>query len=229
VAELCDGSSPTCPADTGKPDGDGVCDAIDNCPTIPNPNQANADGDSLGDVCDPCTNGAGATRPTLTASKLLAPPGDDKLSIKGQAVVPTTPTLDPLSRGVRVLLSGTTGTTLLDATIPGGAYDSLSKTGWKVNGSHTSWTYKSPGTGTDGIDKVSVKVDPNVPGAIKFGVKGKHGSYPVAATEVPVTATLVLDVPRAIGGQCVEERFPAVPPASPSCALRSGGATLKCK
>src|SRR5262249_1146023 len=157
------------------------------------------------------TNGAGATKPTLTATKLLSPLGDDKLSIKGQAVVPTTPTLDPLGRGVRVLLSGATGTMLLDATIPGGAYDSLTKTGWKVNAVHTSWTYKSPGTGTDGIDKVGVKVDPNVPGAIKFGVKGKNGSYPLAAIDLPVTATLVLDVPTAIGGQCVEERFPAMP------------------
>lgn len=34
-------------------DGDGLADQIDNCPAIPNPNQANCDGDALGDVCDP--------------------------------------------------------------------------------------------------------------------------------------------------------------------------------
>jgi len=33
-------------------DGDGVTDAIDNCPTTPNANQANFDGDELGDACD---------------------------------------------------------------------------------------------------------------------------------------------------------------------------------
>jgi hypothetical protein len=34
-------------------DGDGVRDSIDNCPTVPNPDQANADGaDDGGDACD---------------------------------------------------------------------------------------------------------------------------------------------------------------------------------
>lgn len=33
-------------------DGDGVPDASDNCPAVANADQANADGDSLGDACD---------------------------------------------------------------------------------------------------------------------------------------------------------------------------------
>ena len=35
-------------------DGDGVADAIDNCPSVPNPDQGNEDGDMYGDACDPC-------------------------------------------------------------------------------------------------------------------------------------------------------------------------------
>jgi hypothetical protein len=34
-------------------DGDGVPDATDNCPTVCNPQQLDADNDSLGDLCDP--------------------------------------------------------------------------------------------------------------------------------------------------------------------------------
>ncbi len=34
-------------------DGDGVIDDEDNCPDTPNPDQADADNDGLGDVCDP--------------------------------------------------------------------------------------------------------------------------------------------------------------------------------
>ena len=35
-------------------DGDGVCGDVDNCPNASNPDQANADGDSAGDICDGC-------------------------------------------------------------------------------------------------------------------------------------------------------------------------------
>jgi YD repeat-containing protein len=33
-------------------DGDGVLDGADNCPLIANPNQADQDGDRIGDLCD---------------------------------------------------------------------------------------------------------------------------------------------------------------------------------
>ncbi len=35
------------------PDGDGLCSNVDNCPNVANVNQANFDGDGLGDACDP--------------------------------------------------------------------------------------------------------------------------------------------------------------------------------
>lgn len=39
------------PPDT---DGDGIIDSLDNCPTVPNPDQADGDGDGVGDACDNC-------------------------------------------------------------------------------------------------------------------------------------------------------------------------------
>ncbi|MFO7719720.1 MAG: hypothetical protein R6W85_04680 [Gillisia sp.] len=46
----CDGGTP--PGD--DQDDDGIDDDLDNCPTVPNPDQTNSDGDSHGDACDNC-------------------------------------------------------------------------------------------------------------------------------------------------------------------------------
>lgn len=46
---LCDGG--VC-AQGNDGDGDGVCDADDNCPAEPNPSQLDGDGDGVGDACD---------------------------------------------------------------------------------------------------------------------------------------------------------------------------------
>lgn len=40
--------------DPNDRDGDGVPNISDNCPDVPNPDQANSDGDQFGDACDPC-------------------------------------------------------------------------------------------------------------------------------------------------------------------------------
>jgi hypothetical protein len=41
-----------CAGQGGDTDGDGVCDDVDNCPDVANPDQSDADGDGIGDVCD---------------------------------------------------------------------------------------------------------------------------------------------------------------------------------
>jgi hypothetical protein len=50
-------------------DGDGVLDNIDNCLTICNPSQLDANGNGIGDLCDPNPGcGGGCTEPQCESS-----------------------------------------------------------------------------------------------------------------------------------------------------------------
>jgi hypothetical protein len=57
-AEVIDGPPDVAPIDS---DGDGILDPDDNCPFIANADQADEDGDHLGDACDPCPPFADST------------------------------------------------------------------------------------------------------------------------------------------------------------------------
>jgi hypothetical protein len=51
VPDTCQGGA--CVAGGSDQDGDGVCDADDNCPTVANADQHDSDGDGIGNACDP--------------------------------------------------------------------------------------------------------------------------------------------------------------------------------
>ena len=46
----------------GDTDGDGICNANDNCPAVANPDQLDTDGDGVGDACDNCKCMANASQ-----------------------------------------------------------------------------------------------------------------------------------------------------------------------
>jgi hypothetical protein len=80
-----------CPDDD---DGDGVCNADDNCPAVANADQADLDGDTLGDVCDDADAELNTTKLTL---KRDASATNDSSSIKGKGDFFTSPPVDTLS------------------------------------------------------------------------------------------------------------------------------------
>ncbi|MFI5365208.1 MAG: hypothetical protein ACHQ4J_06255, partial [Candidatus Binatia bacterium] len=162
------------------------------------------------------------TQPTLTIGKLQTPEGDDTLTFAGRLTIPFpfNPAINPLANGLEIVIDDTAGT-VLDATIPGGAFSNPPDKGWKVNGLGTKWTYSDLSTSRiGGISQVVIQnKSASTPGLVTFTVKGKKGSYGVASTALPVTAHIRF---APSGQECGDAAFS-------SCTFNNPGSTLKCK
>jgi hypothetical protein len=182
------------------------------------------DGDGVCDADDPCTAGVPLVAGTkLVFGKLAPPAGDETLTFKGelQLPAPITPALDPVGTGARVVVEGAAGT-VVDVTIPSGAFSRALGAGWKVNRAGTVWTFRSA-TGVLGIRRVVLKTAASSPGLVRFVVVGKQGRWAVDGATLPTRATLVLDAPVARGGQCGEGVFVG------ACAVNARGTTVRCR
>ncbi len=162
----------------------------------------------------------------LTVTNVALPPGDDAFTFKGSFTLPAGTMMadvDPLTHGIDVILDEVVAASL-SVLIPPGAFDPEARSGWTVNGTGTSWTFRDrtampPG----GIVKAVIRNRPtDVPGPTKFVLKGRAGSY---GTVTPlVVPTLVL--PRIAA--CASARF-AGPPPAPTCTFNGAHTKLKCK
>ncbi|MEM1119060.1 MAG: T9SS type A sorting domain-containing protein, partial [Bacteroidota bacterium] len=86
------GSGNPCDGQGGDSDGDGICDDQDNCDFTRNPDQADNDGDGIGNVCDDTPNGGGGGSPDCKAVNVSG--GDGKVTISN------------LAQGAKVEISG---------------------------------------------------------------------------------------------------------------------------
>ena len=228
LEDFCDGGV-DCPADAVKPDVDldGLCDEEDNCPDTADPTFADDDGDGDGNVCDACTNiePVDIVNPVILLKRIHTPESDDTLKFTGTVTVPTSPTIDPIAKGVRFRFEDPDGNEVLDVTIPGGAYNAALRVGWKAT--TAGWKYKNVGRIVPlvkGINTITLTKDKVVPGRLKFQFTGKKGFYPVVPSEIPLKVSFVVDSPFAQTGQCGEALLTSL-----ECVFDSGSTKLQCE
>ena len=215
---LCDGVSTVCPANPTLPDNDndGDCDAIDTCTTL-----------------DAGQTFATAPKSRVVLSKINtdAVPGNDSLVISAFFTLPPARSfgeIDPLNDGVRVVVLADDGSTRLDAVVPGGAYSTVTKIGWRLSGNGKTWTYVNrTATPANGISQVVIndKNTTKTPRRVKVTVKGKKGTYPVVTADSPVQAVVTLgDATAAAQGLCGESAYTA-----PDCKFNAPQNKLTCR
>ena len=180
-------------------------------------------GEATAQLCNNFTSSV-VEKPRLFIGLLNRPPGTHKLAFSGTAPMPAAPALDLVATGVRFVVDDAQGDVILDATVPGGLWDPVQKRGWRDNG-RGGFFYKNNGAPlNDGVFSVTVNELRAAPGTFQFRIKAKDGTYPVAASDLPLRVTLVLDPPdAAVTGQCTEAQY------VDECRFNKSSSTLRCK
>jgi hypothetical protein len=80
IVSNCGNGGNSCAGQGGDSDGDGVCDNQDNCDFTPNPDQADNDGDGIGNVCDATPNGSSGGNTDCTGLQVIGGTGSITIS-----------------------------------------------------------------------------------------------------------------------------------------------------
>jgi hypothetical protein len=236
VGEVCTGTSPVCPPDLGPPD---------------------ADGDGVGDLCDPCPGNARNTilaKPRLGLASYDAVAGNDKFSLEAKLPLSSAAAafLDPVADGMEIAIGrplssaaaafldpvtdgpeiaiGTAGEPgSLGVTLPPGAYDPATGKGWTAAKSSREWSFR----GADPLLPVTTAAIELVLGTsgprAVVTASGERRSFADTIPALPLSLRLVLDPPLATSATCGAAVFSGAGGPPPNCELKSQGTALSCR
>jgi len=161
------------------------------------------------------------------------PPADERLSLRGAWQLATlTPAIDPSADGFGFDVLDQNGAVIFSRRVPAGLAPNQGAAGWRVSGRGRRWRFSDrTGSVAGGITRVSIsQPSADVPGEVRFSVRGRGSNFHVAASQVPVQAVIVLGgATQAAVGQCATAAFNATGGPRPACQLSPAGDALKCR
>ncbi|HEY2775062.1 MAG TPA: spherulation-specific family 4 protein [Candidatus Binatia bacterium] len=131
-------------------------------------------------------------KPKLQIRGIDTPDADDSLKFSGTFVLAGTPSIDPVTNGLRFVIADGSGTTV-DVTIAAGAYSGDPGSGW--TGSSGKWKYQDrTAIAASGITKAQLKSKSDgVSTTVSFRIFGSAGSYPVNPAQLPLSGAVLLE------------------------------------
>jgi hypothetical protein len=151
--------------------------------------------------------------------------GNDELTVRATAELglQATPPIDPIAKGLRLLVEDGLRGIVADTTIPPGAYDAGTRTGWRVSANGTRWKFSAPqAPGRLRVRRATVKMKPGDPSGIAVEVRSNRGEFTRGLRPLPYAADIVFD---GLALQCVHLGIFA--PAT--CPLIRAGTTVSCR
>ena len=119
------GTTDPCANAGGDTDGDGICDDQDNCDNTPNANQADSDGNGIGDACEDSGGGnTGGGTTTETCGNISITYGNGQIEMTGQTGIEYFFKIHDLNNGWAEVFncSSQCGHTQTATSIPNGLY-----------------------------------------------------------------------------------------------------------
>lgn len=175
-------------------------------------------------VVGPFCGGTGGTlsRARLRFGRVDDVDGNDALTVRASATFGAPVTLRPDTTGVRVLIEDADGGTVLETTVPSGAWDPESRSGWRAKADGSAWRYDSPAVaGRLHVRKATVRLG-REPARVDVSVATSRGQFTRGAEPLPWSLSVVVD---GAAGECATTAFTA----PRRCVTGRDGAVVSCR